>query len=299
MKTLGNLISRNTKLFFKDKGVFFSALIAPLILLFLFAAFLGDVYKDSLLEVIGEIELPDKLVNGFAGGWMISSLLAVCTVTVAFTANMIMVQDRVTGRISDLTIAPVPKSTIALAYYLSTALVTLLICMVTLGVSFIYLAAAGWYLSVSEVFLTLLDTVLLVLFGTALSSVVCYFMKSQGAITAVETIVSASYGFLCGAYMPIASLNEGLGKVLSLLPGTYGTGLLHDHLIGGALSEMSACSVSPEMITGLRDGFDCNIYFFGNLVPEWVSYLVLTVAIVVLIGIYVALCATKGKRRKK
>lgn len=82
MKTLPYLIARNCKLFFKDKGMFLSSLIAPLILLFLFVAFLGDVYRDSLASVLQGAELPDRLVEGFAGGWLMSSLLAVCTVPI-------------------------------------------------------------------------------------------------------------------------------------------------------------------------------------------------------------------------
>ena len=40
------LIKRNIKLFFKDKGMFFTSLITPAILLVLYVTFLGkDVYK--------------------------------------------------------------------------------------------------------------------------------------------------------------------------------------------------------------------------------------------------------------
>ena len=41
------LIKRNIKLFFKDKGMFFTALITPGILLVLYATFLG---KEALPE---------------------------------------------------------------------------------------------------------------------------------------------------------------------------------------------------------------------------------------------------------
>lgn len=41
MNGLGQLIRRDCKLFFKDKGLFFSSLISPLILLVLYATFLG------------------------------------------------------------------------------------------------------------------------------------------------------------------------------------------------------------------------------------------------------------------
>ena len=52
MRDLCALIRRNTKLFFKDKGMFFTSLITPLILLVLYATFLAKVYKDSLAMLI-------------------------------------------------------------------------------------------------------------------------------------------------------------------------------------------------------------------------------------------------------
>lgn len=294
MTKLRYMIARNCKLFFKDKGVCCTALIAPLILLFLFVAFLGDVYRDSLVSVLDGIVLADELVEGFAGGWLLSSLISVCAVTIAFTANLIMVQDRATGRISDLKATPVSQSTLALSYYISTVIVTLGICCVALAAGLCYIAAVGWYLSAADVLLAFADTFLLVLFGTALSSVVCYFLKSQGGITAVEATVSAAYGFLCGAYMPISSLAEGLAKVLSFLPGTYGTGLLHEHLMGGVIDEIGAAT-SMEYASAIRDGFDCTLYFFSNAVPAWTSYLVLAIAIAALVALYVLLCSLRKK----
>ena len=44
MTGLGALIQRNTKLYFKDKGMFFTSLITPVILLVLYATFLANVY---------------------------------------------------------------------------------------------------------------------------------------------------------------------------------------------------------------------------------------------------------------
>ena len=292
---LRTLISRNCKLFFKDKGVFLPSLIAPLILLFLFIAFLGNVYRDSIRSVVQGFPLSNKLVESIAGGWLISSLLAVCAVTIAFTANVIMVQDRATGRRNDLTVAPVPSYILALSYFISTFLVTATICLTALAGGFVYIGVCGWHLSAWEVIATVLDTLLLIFFGTALSSIVCHFLKSQGGVTAVQAIVSSAYGFLCGAYMPFSQLAPWLTDVLMFLPGTYGTGLLHLHLMGGA---MQAGGMPPELVTGLMDGFDCNMYFFGAAVPEWVRYVVLAASAVVLAGVYVFLCARSHRRTR-
>ena len=142
MTGLGALIRRNTKLYFKDKGMFFTSLITPLILLVLYSTFLSNVYEQtfrSALEAAGAT-VPDKLIGGCVGGELISSLLAVSCVTVAFCSNLLMVQDKITGARRDLTIAPVKPGTLALSYYLATLLSTLLICFAAAGVCLGYLA---------------------------------------------------------------------------------------------------------------------------------------------------------------
>ena len=40
-------------------------------------------------------------------------------------------------------------------------------------------------------------------------------------MSAVGTIVSAGYGFICGAYMPISNFGKGLQKGLSYVPVSY------------------------------------------------------------------------------
>ena len=98
MTQFSALFKRNTKLFFKDKGLFFTSLITPLILLVLYSVFLGKVYKDSFLMAVPEgLVIEDKLMNGLVGGQLLSSLLAVCCVTVAFCSNLLMVQDKSSG----------------------------------------------------------------------------------------------------------------------------------------------------------------------------------------------------------
>ena len=47
MKVFTVWVGRNMRLFFKDKGMFFTALITPLILLVLYTTFLGGIYRDT------------------------------------------------------------------------------------------------------------------------------------------------------------------------------------------------------------------------------------------------------------
>ncbi len=298
MTGLGNLIRRNTKLFFKDKGIFFTSLITPLILLVLYATFLANVYRDSFLSAIPDMfQIPQDLLDGIVGGQLLSSLLAVSCVTVSFCANMLMVQDKANGTIHDLTVTPVKSSTLALGYYISTSISTLIISFAAAGACFIYLGFVGWYLSVGDVFLILLNVFLVSMFGTALSSLINFFLSSQGQISAVGSIVSAGYGFICGAYMPISSFSEGLQKVISFLPGTYGTCLLRNHALAGTFREMEALQLPNELINGLKDSIDMNVYFFDNVVSQPVMYAILGGSVVLCIAGYVLLHTFKKKNK--
>lgn len=300
MSALHALVKRNTKLFFKDKGIFFTSLITPVILLVLYGSFLGGVYEDTFRGVLEGFGAPvsDRLLGGCVGGELASSLLAVCCVTVAFCSNMLMVQDKVSGARHDLTITPVRSGTLALGYYIATLLSTLLVCYVATGVCLLYLAKVGWYLTGGDVLCLLLDVLLLVLFGTALSSIVNHFLSSQGQISAVGTIVSAGYGFLCGAYMPTSQFSEGLQKLISFLPGTYGTSLLRNHALRGVFGELEAQAFPAEAVETIRDAVDCNLYFFGDRVEPGAMYAVLGGAVVVLIAVYVLLNVLRGAKQK-
>lgn len=299
MNMLGALVKRNTKLFFKDKGMFFTSLITPLILLVLYVTFLGNVYKSSFTESLPQgFAVPDAVMNGLVAGQLFSSLLAVCCVTVAFCSNMLMVQDKVTGARGDLTITPVKPSVLALSYYISAMLATLLICLIAAGAGLAYLACVGWYLTVADIFLILADIFLLVMFGTALSSIINFFLSSQGQISAVGTVVSAGYGFICGAYMPISNFSAGLQKALSFLPGTYGTSLIRNHAMRGVFEEMLSIGFPPEVVEGIQNGVDCNLYFFESKVELGTMYLILGGAVLALMAVYVLINGLFGKKAR-
>lgn len=298
-KTLTKLIKRNIKLFFKDKGMFFVSLITPAILLVLYATFLGNVYRDSFLMAVPEgIVVADSIVNGFVGGQLASSILAVCTVTIAFCSNMLMVQDKAKGALYDLTVSPVSPSTLAIGYYISTLISTLIISYSAAAICFGYMGVMGWYMSTVDVILLLADIFILVMFGTALSSTIGFFLSTEGQISAVGTIISSGYGFICGAYMPISQFSDGLQKIICLLPGTYGTALIRNHCLGGVLREMENEGIPSELLESFRDAFDCNIYFFDTKVSVPVMYTVLISTVLAVIGVYVVLNITLGKKAR-
>ena len=300
MKTLSVLIKRNTKLFFRDKGLFFTALITPAILLVLYSTFLGNVYRDSFLSGLPEgFTIPEKMLDSLVASQLTSSILAVSCVTVAFCTNMLSAQDKANGTIKDITISPVGSFPLALSYYIAAFISTAAVCFTATALCFAYTAFMGWYLSVADVFLILLDVFILTLFGVALSSVITFFLSTQGQISAVGTIVSSGYGFICGAYMPISSFSDGLANAVAFLPGTYGTALMRNHTMRGVLSAMEKEGLPLEFTSSVRDAVDCNIYLFDNKIPTSTMYIVLVGSCAVLIGLFIVLHVIKRRKGTK
>ena len=297
MTQLKILIGRNIRLFFKDKGLFLTSLITPMILLVLYATFLGNIYRDSFLMSVPGID--EGLVNACVGGQLLSSILSVSAVTVAVSSNMLMVQDKANGTLSDLMISPVRPYALSLAYYIATLVSTLAVCFSALAVCLIYVACIGWYMSLADVLLIVLDVLILVLFGTALSSVINFFLSTQGQISAVGSIISSCYGFICGAYMPISQFSKGLRNTVGVLPGTYGTSLLRRHALAGAIREMEESGIPEPAINAMRDAVDINIYVGDATVPVWVMYTALTAVTVLLIGAYVLENVLRERNRSK
>ena len=282
MKEITALVSRNRKLFFKDKGMLFSSMITPAILIVLYATFLANVYKDSFVSATKDmIDLSDKIINGTVAAQLAAALLAVSCITVTFCVNLTMVQDRASGARKDFDVSPVSKTKIYIGYFLSTVLNSLMVNGTALALCLLYILKMGWYMNASDVIFIILDMILLVLFGSTLSSIVSYPLKTQGQLSAVGTIVSAGYGFVCGAYMPISNFSSGLQKALSYLPGTYGTSLVKNHMLNGVYKEMADIGMPSEAVTVIRNTLDCNPVFRGHVVGVSQMYLIMAGSIVI------------------
>ena len=242
------------------------------------ARLMRDDYCDGLGDCLPQC--PTGAIS-FVEREAAAALLAVSCVTVTFCVNLTMVQDRASGARKDFDVSPVSKTKIYIGYFLSTVLNSLMVNGTALALCLLYILKMGWYMSASDVIFVILDMILLVLFGSTLSSIVSYPLKTQGQLSAVGTIVSAGYGFVCGAYMPISNFSSGLQKALSYLPGTYGTSLVKNHMLNGVYKEMADTGLPSEAVTVIRNTLDCNPVFRGHVVGVSQMYLIMAGSIVV------------------
>lgn len=290
------MLGRNIKVYFKDKLTFVFSLMTPIILVVLFLLFLRGVYEDSLVESLKGFEISKKMINGFTGSWLFSSIMTTSCITIAFCSNM-RIDDKLKKTLRCFEIAPLDKFSLSLSYTVSNFITTLLICTIVMIISFIYLAIVGWYLTFGDVMLIIVDMLLTTTMGSLIISIVGLFINSQGALSGICTLVSSMYGFLCGAYMPISSMGKGIQNFVGFIPGTYSTVIFRKAYMNGILDEMGETiksqamdeTISKQIMDKVRVGFDCEYYFFDHKVSFGVLFAVVISTIVVLLSIYLAL----------
>lgn len=303
-KKMFALISRNTKCYFKNKFMFFTSLITPLILFVLYVTFLRNVYISSFKNISADfgVTIEGRVLNGITGAWLLSSILSVSSFTVAFCSNIIMVEDKMGSTINDFNVSPVKNTTIAFSYYVSNFFVTCIVIFSIMFVGHVYLAIIGWYISVLDAFMIIVDCICGILFGTLLAGIIESFISTQGGISAVSTLVSSMYGFICGAYMPLSQFSESLRSILGLWPGIYSVGIMRNHYMNGYVDEIAKTiedpAVAERTINGIKDGFDANLYVFGTRISIGAMYGILLGACAALLAGYIALVILKSKKKK-
>lgn len=287
MKKIINLTIRNIKVYFSDKGMFFTSLITPAILLILYSTFLANVYKDAFISAIPDgIQISNKLLNGLVSGQLVGSLLSVSCITVAFCSNMLMVQDKVNGNLKDLIITPTDKKTLAISYFLASFISTLIVNLFALVLCLIYIAINGWFMNINDILLIVLNVISLTLFGCILSSLINSFLSTQGQISAVGSIVSSMYGFIAGAYMPMSQFGTGLRNALLFLPTTYATALMKNSVMESTFRELGKI-IPNDVINSLKESIDIRLIFNNNVISISTMYLIVIITIIVLFILYI------------
>ena len=293
------LVSRHMKLYFKDKQNFIISLISPMVLMLLYVTFLRNIYTSSLLSCIPEgFTISDSLVDSFTAGWLLSSILGVTAVSLAFCSNTIIIHDKIEGNIKDMLITPVRKLTISISYLIANYFVTFIICLICMVLGLVYIAVCGWYMTPSQVGMIVVNLLIMVAFGSLMSAIIENFVSSQGGLSAIVALVSSIYGFIYGAYMPISQFSGFIKNLITFLPGTYGTVLFRKYFMGGAIDEMAKTLPAP-VIDAIRDGFDNNIYFYDNKVETSTMFLILFGAIAVLAVVFTIIIIFDNRKAEK
>jgi multidrug/hemolysin transport system permease protein len=228
-----SLTKRNCLVFLRDRSSVFFSLLSMLIVMLLTTVFLGNLNVTSITNLLAEYGgIRDTAVDTanakeLVWYWTLAGILVVNSLTVSLTVIGLMITDSNENRLEAFYTAPISKSVVALSYVTSAILIGTLFCVLTLVIALIYIAATGGtMLSLSAI----LQILFYIFINVCIFSIIMYlaalFVKTPGAWSGIATIVGTLVGFLGAIYLPMGSLPDNVGKVLTCLPILHGTSLM-------------------------------------------------------------------------
>ncbi len=219
------LIKRNLRLYFRDKNTVIFSLMAVIIIVALYAVFLGDAWKKDSMK-----DLKDAHI--LMASWLASGLLAVTSVTTTMGAFGIMIDDKVSKICKDFDASPMKRSSRTGGYIGSSFLIGVIMSLVTAVAAEIYIVYSGGHWLTFTAGIKLFFLVLLT--ALANTSMVCFvvsFFKSHSEFSAASTIIGTLIGFLTGIYLPIGALPPWVQMIIKVFPVSHGASLLRQVLM--------------------------------------------------------------------
>ena len=284
------IVWRNLRIFFRDRLNVFFSLLGALILFLLYTLFLGNLQTQDLADSLPGAS--DADVQAFVDSWMFAGIVLITTVTTGLGGTAILTDDGASGRFRDFLVSPVRRSQLVLGYLLSATAVALLLSLFVLAVSVVYLGVVrGLWLPVSAVAASAGIVVLSCLAFTALSALIVSFVRTNGAFSALATIVGTVLGFVAAAYIPIGVFPDVVASVVAALPFAQAGMLLRREFSEGPLATITGGSPEAEEVLRALYGLDLKV-------ADWVVPVWFVVAVLVALTLAcTALSAARIRRR--
>ena len=282
-----SFVSRNLKVFFRDKTAVFFSLLAVLIVLGLYIFFLGDVWVDSFPNIKG--------VKNLMNCWIIAGLIGVTSVTANMGAFGTMIEDKSKNKIKDFYVSPIKKSKIVGGYIIRSFIVGSIMSVVTLIISQIYLVYSGVdvlnFKELTEVFLIILMTSLS---NSAMILFIVSLFSSEKAFSTASTIVGTLIGFITGIYLPISMLPDSVQIIVKLFPTSHGISILRQIFMKKQM-DISFADVPTNYINEFKESMGVVYYINDKLVSNTTSVFILIASTIIFFFLAVLILYKKKK----
>lgn len=216
------VLEREVVRMFRQRTRLLSAMVRPLIWLFVIGAGFGAVLQQA-----GGVSYQQFLVPGVLGMTMLFG---------AMLAALTMVYDKESGVMRMLIVAPFAHYWIVLAKTLAAALAAILQAALLL----ILLAALGYLDSQTRFGLLALGLLATSATCAGIGMLVAAFTRSLDNFAAIMNFVIFPVFFLSGSLYPVSQLPAALKAVALMNPYTYGVDLLKHAVLGTLPSGMGA-----------------------------------------------------------
>lgn len=294
---------RNLKNYFRDKGSVFFSLLSMLIVIFLMVFFLGDMYIENTVDLLGAFPGRDEAVDRKNAElliliWNFAGILSINAVTVTLAVYSVMIKDRVTGKLSSIYTAPVSRGVIAGGYIAAAWIASVLVCTITLFITEVFGVIKG--LDVFS-FVTHMQLLGLIAVNSFVYAAFMYLLamiaKTEGAWSGIGTVIGTLVGFLGGIYVPIGSLAKSIGNIMKCTPVIYGTSMFRI-IMTKDIAETTFLGVPEEVLEEYRVVTGIHLELFDRTIgitEEWLG-LFLCGVFLMIIGIIVLKYGRKADR---
>ena len=225
-----NLVTRNLKLYFRDRASVFFSLLGVIIIVGLYVLFLGKMMVDYSTQLVGES------ARFLMTSWIVAGVVSVTAITTCNGAFGIMVEDTALNRLRDFKVSPIKRWQLVLGYVLAAMVVALLMTLFTLVLGELYIFLDGGEILGFLSLIKVLGIVLLSVFSSsAFIFLIMAFIKTQNAFGTASSIIGTLIGFLMGIYIPIGNLPTGVQTLIKLFPLSHSGVLLRKTMMNEAM----------------------------------------------------------------
>ena len=277
------MVTRNLKLYFRDKAAVFFSLLGVMIIILLYVLFLGRMVSS----MAGDFS---ESARFFSDSWVMAGVIAATSMTTCLAGFGIMVDDKARKISLDFESAPIPRAKLVLAYVLASVLIGLVMTLFTFVLGEIYIVLfGGHFLSLAGI-LKVLGVIIL---SVSASSAMVFFMvstiKSPNAFGTLSTVIGSLIGFLAGIYVPIGNLPEAIQQLVKIVPVSHGAAALRQVMMQEAIP-LEQIPEDVKIFMGIQ------FHYGGEVMPFWAHLAILAATFVVFYALSVMLMRTRKNK---
>lgn len=203
-------------------SVFFSFL-SVLIIIALYALFLGKVQTDGIKAVAGDLKGIRQLVDS----WITAGLLSVNAVTVSLGVLGTKVFDKEFKHFSDFIVASVSRTAIVVSYLMSAWVISFVFSLIAIVAAELYILFGGGQLLSPLSALRVVGMLALVLMSSSsIMFFIASFLSSGSAFGVLSMRLGTLIGFITGVSIPLGILPGGVQKLVALVPFSHSAAML-------------------------------------------------------------------------
>ncbi|MFA5449437.1 MAG: ABC transporter permease [Clostridia bacterium] len=246
MKNIITLISRNSKLFLRDRATVFFSILSSLIIVLLYFLFIGQVYIDG---INGVLPLSENASGFMVYSQMIVGILVINSMSLTLGMFLGAAKDFESRRVDNFMTTPLKRYELLISYLISAFAVSFILNFATWIFSVILIGlVTSYWLSIGAFFAVGGVLLLCSLISSCIMMLLTVAIRSSTALGVFNSIAGTFVGFISGIYMPYSQMGNGIKAIGSFLPYTHLTVWLKNIVLSDVFSQVKISNEMAEII---------------------------------------------------